>query len=109
QEGTAQMLQRELDELGLTAYVIHNADVYRAKMALAETMPEMVVGSNIEQHAVAELDIPYVYRLVNPISRYRMIDRAYWGYVGMLNLIEFMQNDWRDRYRSKHRRYRARW
>jgi nitrogenase molybdenum-iron protein alpha/beta subunit len=38
-----------------------------------------------------------------------MIDRAYWGYVGMLNLIEFMQNDWRDRYRSKHRRYRARW
>jgi nitrogenase molybdenum-iron protein alpha/beta subunit len=109
QEGTAQMIQRELDELGLAAKVIHDADVYQAKMALAEARPEMVVGSNIEQHAVAELDIPYVYRLVNPVSRYRMIDRAYWGYVGMLNLIEFMQNDWRDRYRSKHRRYRARW
>ena len=109
QEGTVQMLQRELDQLGLEPEVIHDVDVYQAKMALAEVRPEMVVGSNIEQHAVAELDIPYVYRLVNPISRYRMIDRAYWGYVGMLNLIEFLQNDWWDRYRSKHRRYRARW
>lgn len=109
QESAAAMLQRELDELGLAAKVIHDADVYRAKMGLAESTPEMVVGSNIEQHAVAELDIPYVFRLVSPISRYRMIDRAYWGYTGMLNLIECMQNDWRDRYRSKHRRYRARW
>jgi len=109
QEGTAQMIQSELDELGLTAEVVHDADVYQAKAALAEVRPEMVVGSNIEQHAGAELDIPYVYRLVNPISRYRMIDRAYWGYLGMLNLVELMQNDWRDRYRSKHRRYRARW
>jgi nitrogenase molybdenum-iron protein alpha/beta subunit len=109
QEGAADMLRRELDELGLDPTLVYDADVYQAKTALAEARPEMVVGSNIEQHAVAELDIPYVYRLVNPISRYRMIDRAYWGYVGMLNLIEAMQNDWRDRYRSKHRRYRARW
>jgi nitrogenase molybdenum-iron protein alpha/beta subunit len=109
QAGTVGMLQGELDELGLDARVIHGADVYQSKMALAEVGPEMVVGSQIEQHAVAELDIPYVFRLVNPTSRYRMIDRAYWGYVGMLNLIEFIQNDWRDRYRSKHRRYKARW
>jgi hypothetical protein len=27
----------------------------------------------------------------------------------MLNLIEFIQNDWWDRYRSKKRRYKARW
>jgi nitrogenase molybdenum-iron protein alpha/beta subunit len=109
QEGIAQMLQGELDELGLDARAIYGADVYQSKMALTEVGPEMVVGSQIEQHAVAELDIPYVFRLVNPTSRYRMIDRAYWGYVGMLNLIEFIQNDWRDRYRSKHRRYKARW
>ena len=38
-----------------------------------------------------------------------MIDRAYFGYTGMLNLIETMQNDWLDRYRSKERRYKARW
>jgi len=107
--GTEEMLERELADLGLHAQVVYNADVYQSKVALAETRPEMVLGSNVERHAVEELDIPFVFRLVNPISRFRMTDRAYWGYVGMLNLIEFIQNDWLDRYRSKRRRYKARW
>jgi nitrogenase molybdenum-iron protein alpha/beta subunit len=109
QEGAQEMLERELDQLGLAARVVYDADVYQAKMALAETRPEMVLGSVVEQHAVAEMGIPYVFRLVNPVRRYRLIDRAYWGYEGMLNLIEFIQNDWWDRYRSKRRRYKARW
>jgi nitrogenase molybdenum-iron protein alpha/beta subunit len=109
QVGAKEMLQGELSDLQLSPQVVHNADVYQSKMALAETRPEMVLGSNIERHAVEELGIPYVFRLVNPISRFRMTDRAYFGYVGMLNLIESMQNDWLDRYRSKERRYRARW
>jgi nitrogenase molybdenum-iron protein alpha/beta subunit len=109
QDGTHQMLERELDELGLAPRVIYDADVYQAKTALAQIMPEMVLGSNVERHAVAELGIPYVFRLVNPISRYRLINRAYWGYDGMLNLIESIQNDWWDRYRSSRRRYKARW
>ena len=96
-------------DLELAPQVIYDADVYQARKALAEARPEMVFGSNIERHAVEELDIPFVFRLVNPISRFRMIDRAYFGYVGMLNLIETMQNDWLDRYRSKARRYKARW
>jgi nitrogenase molybdenum-iron protein alpha/beta subunit len=109
QAGSKAMLERELSTLSLNPQVVHHADVYQSKMALAEARPEMVLGSNIERHAVMELGIPYVYRLVNPISQRRMIDRAYWGYVGMLNLIEFIHNDWRDRYRSKRRRYKARW
>jgi nitrogenase molybdenum-iron protein alpha/beta subunit len=109
QVGTDTMLEGELADLGLQSQVVYNADVYRSRTALAESRPEMVLGSNIERHAVAELGIPYVFRLVNPVSRWRMIDRAYWGYVGMLNLIEFIQNDWLDRYRSKKRRYKARW
>jgi nitrogenase molybdenum-iron protein alpha/beta subunit len=109
QVGTRELLERELSALDLHPQVIYNADVYRSKMALASAKPEMVVGSNIERHAVEELDIPFVFRLVNPISQFRMTDRAYWGYTGMLNLIETMQNDWLDRYRSKRRRYKARW
>jgi nitrogenase molybdenum-iron protein alpha/beta subunit len=109
QEGTQEMLEKELEELCLSPRVIYNVDVYQAKMALAEVMPEMVLGSAVEQHAVAELGIPYVSRLVNPVRRFRLSDRAYWGYAGMLNLIEFIQNDWWDRYRSKSRRYKARW
>ena len=109
QAGTEELLERELADLGLDPRVVYNADVYQSKMALAEARPEMVLGSNIERHAVAELGIPYVLRLVNPVSRFRMIDRAYFGYTGMLNLIEAIQNDWWDRYRSKRRRYKARW
>jgi len=109
QTGTKELLERELTELALSPRVLYNADVYQSKMALAEARPQMVLASNIERHATEDLDIPFVFRLVNPISRFRLIDRAYWGYVGMLNLIESIQNDWLDRYRSKGRRYKARW
>jgi nitrogenase molybdenum-iron protein alpha/beta subunit len=109
QAGAREMLERELAGLGLDAKVEVNADVYRAKMALAEARPEIVLGSNIERHAAEELGIPFVSQLANPIARFRMLDRAYFGYTGMLNLIEIIQNDWSDRYRSRQRRYKARW
>jgi nitrogenase molybdenum-iron protein alpha/beta subunit len=109
QAGAREILKRELEELALSPEVVYNADVYQAKLALGEVKPEVVFGSNVERHAVEELGIPFVFRLVNPISRFRMINREYFGYVGMLNLIEFIQNDWLDRYRSKERSYKARW
>jgi len=103
------ILERELEELDLKPKVVYNADVYRAKSALGEVTPEVVFGSNIERHAVEELGIPFVFRVANPISRFRTINREYFGYTGMLNLIELIQNDWLDRYRSKERQYKARW
>ncbi len=103
------LLAAELSDLGLAPRVVHQSDVYQAKMALAEVRPEMVFGSNVERHAAENLDIPFVFRVVNPISRFRLADREYFGYEGMLNLIETIQNDWLDRYRSQTRRYRARW
>ncbi len=107
--GAKETLERELKELGLSTKVVYNADVYQSKLVLGEVKPEVVFGSNIERHAVEELDIPFVFRLVNPISRFRSINREYFGYVGMLNIIECIHNDWLDRYRSKARRYKARW
>jgi len=109
QVGAPELLERELAELDLQPRVILNADVFQVKAALAELRPQMVLGSNLEYHAVAEMDIPYPFRLVNPINQFRLTDRAYWGYTGMLNLIEYMQNDWLQRWRSKGRRYHARW
>ena len=108
-EGVADMLGRDLADLGLRPNVIHHADVYATRTALKDARPEFVLGSNIERHAVEEFDIPFACRLVNPISQVRMIDRAYFGYTGMLNLIETIRNERQDRYRSKHRRYHARW
>jgi len=109
QAGTREALARELNDLALEPRVVYDADVYQARTALDETRPEMVLGSNIERHAVREMGIPYTFHLVNPVSRFRLTDRAYWGYRGMLNLIEIMQNEWWDRYRSKRQRYEARW
>ena len=103
------MLEREISDLQLTPQVLYDVDVYQTRAALAQARPEMVLGSNIERFAAEELGVPFVFRLVNPISRFRMTDQAYFGYIGMLNLIENMQNDWLDRYRSKTRRYKARW
>jgi nitrogenase molybdenum-iron protein alpha/beta subunit len=109
QPAARDLLARELADLGLQPRVELEADVYRARQALAEVMAEMVLGSNIERHAVEALGIPFVFRIADPISRFRMVNRAYFGYTGMLNLIECIQNDWWDRYRSRDRRYRARW
>ena len=107
--GVKEILETELKELNLSPKVVYNADVYQSKLALGEVKPEVVFGSNIERHAVEELDIPFVSRLVNPISRFRSINREYFGYVGMLNIIECIHNDWLDRSRSKKRSYKARW
>jgi light-independent protochlorophyllide reductase B subunit len=103
------ILEQELKELDISPRVIYNADVHQSKLALGEVKPEVVFGSNIERHAVEELNIPFVFRLINPISRFRSINREYFGYTGMLNIIECIHNDWLDRYRSKEKSYKARW
>ncbi|MFC1957311.1 nitrogenase component 1 [Chloroflexota bacterium] len=107
--GAKEILKAELKDLNLTPEVVYNTDVYQSKLSLKGVKPEAVFGSNIERHAVEELDIPFVFRLVNPISRFRSINRQYFGYVGMLNIIECIHNDWLDKYRSKNRNYKARW
>ena len=109
QENAKQILSRELDDLALHPTIIYDSDVYQSRAAVGKAQPEIVFGSNIERHAVEKFGIPFVFRLVNPESRFRLINKAYFGYEGMLNLIELMQNDWLEKYRSKNRRYQARW
>ena len=103
------ILEKEINELKLEPTVVWGADVYAARLGLEKTRPHAVFGSNIERHAIEELDIPFIFQLVNPIHRFRMLDREYFGYGGVLNLLEFILNDYRDRYRSKFKRYKARW
>lgn len=102
-------LQRELRELNLNPRVAYDVDVYQTRKTLGEVKLDVVLGSNIERHAVEGLGVDYVFQLVNPIQRFRMIDREYFGYTGTLNLVECIQNDYWDRYRSKRKRYEARW
>lgn len=104
-----EMLRKELHDLKLNPRIVYHTDVYRTRKSLSEVRPNTVFGSNIEKHAAEGLGIDYVFQLVNPIQHFRMIDREYFGYAGMLNLFESIQNDVWDRYRSKRKRYEARW
>jgi len=103
------ILEKELQELNLSPRVVHHTDVYQTKKSLEEEKPQAVFGSEIERYAVDDLNLPLAFELVNPITSFRILDREYFGYTGMLNLLEIIQNNYADQYRSKLRRYKARW
>jgi len=109
-EKTAQeILSRELQDLDLSPCVKLDADVYDVKRGLRETRPDCVFGSVVEKHLARELGIPFSFRVVVPTDRFHMTDRPYFGYDGILNLLEILGNEHRERWRSQEKRYQARW
>jgi nitrogenase molybdenum-iron protein alpha/beta subunit len=104
-----EILQREVKSLGLSPKIVYNTDVYKVKRSLDEVRPEAVFGSNVERHAIEGLGIPLIFEVVSPMRQFRLVNREYFGYSGMLNLLELIQNDFNDRWRSKEKRYKARW
>jgi nitrogenase molybdenum-iron protein alpha/beta subunit len=104
-----EILEREVNDLGLSSKIVYNADVYKVREGLEEVRPEAVFGSNVERHAIEGLGIPLIFEIVSPMRQFRLVNREYFGYGGILNLLELIQNDFNDRWRSKERRYKARW
>jgi len=78
-------------------------------MSLLETKPRVIFGSTIERHASEGLSPVYTVEVVRMIRQFRMINREYFGYTGILNLFECVQNEWIMGWRSKERRYGAEW
>ncbi|MGA3360072.1 MAG: nitrogenase component 1 [Halobacteriota archaeon] len=103
------LLERELNELGLAPQVVCGTDVYTTRRSLEAVRPRVVFGSTIERHASEGLDVPYIFEVVRPVRQFRLLNREYFGYRGILNLLECIQNEWSDRWRSTQRRYAARW
>jgi nitrogenase molybdenum-iron protein alpha/beta subunit len=103
------LLQQELSDLGLTPTVVYGTDVYRTRQSLGEARPRVIFGSTIERHASEGMGVPYIVEVVRMIRSFRFIDREYFGYTGILNLFEAVQNEWILRWRSKEKRYEARW
>jgi nitrogenase molybdenum-iron protein alpha/beta subunit len=104
-----QLLQEELKNLGLSPQVAYGTDVFATRRSLDEVRPRVVFGSTIERHASEGLGVPYIFEVVRPIRHFRLLNRVYFGYRGILNLLEGVQNEWSDRWRSTQRRYAARW
>jgi nitrogenase molybdenum-iron protein alpha/beta subunit len=105
----ASLLESELKELGLKPNVVYGTDVYKTRRGLMDVRPKVVFGSTIERHASEGLGVPYTVEVVRPMRQFRLINRAYFGYTGILNLFECVQNEWVLRWRSKEKRYEAKW
>ncbi|MGZ4940491.1 MAG: nitrogenase component 1 [Halobacteriota archaeon] len=105
----ARLFNRELKDLRVTPHTVCGTDVYATRRSLEAVHPRVVFGSTIERHACEGLDVPYVFEVVRPVRHFRLLNREYFGYRGILNLLECIQNEWSDRWRSKQRRYAAHW
>jgi nitrogenase molybdenum-iron protein alpha/beta subunit len=103
------LLEQELKSLHLSPKVVYGTDVYKTRKSLLETKPRVVFGSTIERHASEGLPVAYVVEVVRMMRQFRMINREYFGYTGILNLFESVQNEWTMGWRSKERRYEAKW
>ena len=89
--------------------MVYGTDVYKTRKSLLEVQPKIIFGSTIERHASEGLSVAYVVEVVRMMRQFRMINREYFGYTGILNLFECVQNEWTMAWRSKERRYGAKW
>jgi nitrogenase molybdenum-iron protein alpha/beta subunit len=104
-----ELLEGELKSLHLDPAVIYGTDVYKTRKSLLEVKPRVVFGSTIERHASVGLPVAYIVEVVRIMRQFRMINREYFGYTGILTLFECVQNEWTMGWRSKERRYEAKW
>jgi len=109
QRPVRELLEQELKSLHLNPKVVYGTDVYKTRKGLLEVKPRVVFGSTIERHASEGLSVAYVVEVVRIMRQFRMINREYFGYTGILNLFECVQNEWTMGWRSKERRYEAKW
>jgi nitrogenase molybdenum-iron protein beta chain len=103
------VLASELQELDLSPEVTVGVDAYGVKQALRRSRPDCVFGSLVDWQLGKELGIPYCFRVISPTGRFHMTDRPYFGYDGLINILEILQNEHQDRWRSRTRRYEAKW
>lgn len=95
------ILEREFTSLGISPRVAFSADGYQIKKALKESDVDAVIGSAWEKYMAEEIGIKLCFDVFTPTNRDVYLDRAYFGYEGMLNILEAIGNDWETAYRSK--------
>jgi len=95
------ILEKELEDLGISPKVAFSIDGYQIKQALSDTKVDAVIGSAWEKYIAEEIGIKVSFDVFNPSNRDVYVDREYFGYNGMLNLLEILANDWERAFRSK--------
>jgi len=95
------LLAAELASLGISPQVACNVDGYQTRRALADSNVHAVLGSSWEKYLARELGIQLAFDVLSPTDRDAYLDRAYFGYEGMLNMLEVIANDFERALRSK--------
>lgn len=96
-----ELLQNQLDEMGLSPQIAFGADGYVIKKALSESKVDAVLGSAWEHYIAEEAGIKISFDVLAPTNRDIYQDKTYFGYDGMLNILEIMGNDWEREFRSR--------
>jgi light-independent protochlorophyllide reductase B subunit len=100
-DDTRKVLQKELDDLRISPNIVMGVDGYKIKKALSDAEPDAVIGSSWEKYIAEEVGIKLAFDCFAPTNRVSYVDRSYFGYQGMLNLLEVVANDWETAFRSK--------
>ncbi len=95
------LLKKELMELGLDSLVIFDADGYKVSRMLEEVEVDAVFGSAWEKYIAEKAGVKLAFDIFTPTNRDVYLDRPYFGYEGMLNMLEIVANDWERAFRSK--------
>jgi light-independent protochlorophyllide reductase B subunit len=95
------LLDIELSRLGIAPRVAFGVDGYQVKEALRQNDLDLVFGSAWEKYIAEEIGIHCAFDVMQPTNRTCYRDGAYFGYDGMLNLLEVVANDWEAAFRSK--------
>jgi nitrogenase molybdenum-iron protein alpha/beta subunit len=95
------LLENELKDMGISPKVVFSADGYQIKQSLTESCVDAVFGSSWEYYLAEELGIKFSFDVFNPTNRENYLNKAYFGYEGMLNFLENVANDWERELRSK--------
>jgi nitrogenase molybdenum-iron protein alpha/beta subunit len=95
------VLDAELSSLGISPRVAFGVDGYKVKQALASSDLDAVFGSAWEKYLAEEIGTKVAFDLLQPTNRTFYRDSAYFGYEGMINMLEIVANDWETAFRSK--------
>ncbi len=96
------ILEQELQSMGISPRLVFSADGYQIKQALTEVDTDAVLGSAWEKYMAEELGIKIAFDVFSPTNRETYLDKPYFGYEGMINMMEVIANDWDRAFRSKH-------
>ena len=96
-----ELLARECAELGISPQVAFGVDGYKIHKTLRDCKVDAVLGSAWERYMAQEEGIRIAFDAFTPTNRDIYNDRPYFGYDGMLNLLEIIGNDWETALRSR--------